>query len=329
MDTTEFMLHLAKQLVDERKVAESTANAYIKTLYQMNEKKPFKNLTFLKNTEGVDKLISEYAETTQRAILATIVSVLSLYKEKATFKRVYNHYYDKMMEKSKEVRATEGTNEKTEKQKENWLPWEEIEKRKGEVVEDVSKFCNGKAVNASQFEKLLQYVVLSLYTEIQPRRNQDYLDMYVVKKYNEKMPTDKNYLDLATNKFIYNKYKTAKKYGTQTQDIPETLLAVIHLFLKFHPLWKGVVKRQNNPIKFLVGADGSPLTAVNAITRILNRVFHKKIGSSMLRHIYLSDKYKDINEEMKKDAEAMGHSVREQKEYIKKDTDTTNTIHHV
>jgi hypothetical protein len=49
----------------------------------------------------------------------------------------------------------------------------------------------------------------------------------------------------------------------------------------------------------------------------------------MLRHIYLSDKYKDINEEMKKDAEAMGHSVREQKEYIKKDTDTTNTIHHV
>jgi hypothetical protein len=39
----------------------------------------------------------------------------------------------------------------------------------------------------------------------------------------------------------------------------------------------------------------------------------------MLRHIYLSDKYKDQNEEMKKDAEAMGHSLDLQRAYIKKD----------
>jgi hypothetical protein len=61
------------------------------------------------------------------------------------------------------------------------------------------------------------------------------------------------------------------------------------------------------------------MVAVNAITRVLNRVFGKKIGSSMLRHIYLSDKYKDQNEEMKKDAEAMGHSLDLQRAYIKKD----------
>ena len=66
---------------------------------------------------------------------------------------------------------------------------------------------------------------------------------------------------------------------------------------------------------FLVNADGSPLAAVNAITRILNKTLGKKVGSSMLRHIFLSSKY-DITE-MNKDANAMAHSVEEQKRYLK------------
>lgn len=315
------MLQLAKSLMDERKVAESTANAYIKSLYQLNEKKPFKNLTFLKNTEGVDKIISGYAETTQRALLATIVSVLSLFKDKATFKRVYKHYYDNMMEKSKAVRETEGKNEKTEKQKENWLSWKTIEERRKDLADEVEKFSKKKTITPAQFETLTQCVVLSLYTDVQPRRNQDYLDMYIVKAWNDKMPADKNYLDIKGKKFVFNKYKTAKKYGTQTMEIPDSLWVCISNFLKHHPLWKGDAKRKAAPVKFLVGPDGSPTTAVNAITRILNRIFGKRVGSSMLRHIYISDKYGDLIEEQKADAEAMGHSTAVQRDYYKKDED--------
>jgi hypothetical protein len=54
------------------------------------------------------------------------------------------------------------------------------------------------------------------------------------------------------------------------------------------------------------------LTAVNSITRILNKIFGKKVGSSMLRHIFLSDKYGEVKGEMADDAKAMGHSVDEQ-----------------
>jgi integrase len=138
--------------------------------------------------------------------------------------------------------------------------------------------------------------------------------MYVVKKWNEKMPTDKNYLDLATQQFIFNKFKTQKTYGQQKIAIPAELMRVIQLYLKHHPLVKGN-KTKTTEFKFLVFPDGSPLTAVNAITRILNRVFGKKIGSSMLRHIFLSSKY-DIDE-METDATAMGHSVEEQKKYLR------------
>ena len=84
---------------------------------------------------------------------------------------------------------------------------------------------------------------------------------------------------------------------------------MISEYLKFHPL------KKNATFKFLVSSDGTPITAVNAITRILNKIFEKRVGSSMLRHIFLSTKY-DIKE-MEKDANAMGHSVEEQKKYMK------------
>lgn len=323
METTEFMLQLGKQLMDTRKVAESTANAYIKSLYALNGKKSFKNISFLKNVDEIEKRISEYAESTQRALLATIVSVLGLYKDKPTFKKPYQHYYDKMMERSKEARAAAETNgnEKTEKQKENWVSWEDIEKRKTEIAEEVAKFAGKKTIDTAQYDRLLQYIVLCLYTEVQPRRNDDYLSMYIVKKWNEKMPTDKNYLDVAGKRFIYNKYKTAKKWGQQTIDIPESLSKALDIYFKFHPLWKGMAKRKSDPVKFLVAYDGTPLTAVNAITRLLNKVFGKKVGSSMIRHIYISDKYKNVMEEMKEDSLAMGHSVSQQRDYYRKDDD--------
>ena len=337
METTEFMLHLAKQLVEERKIAESTANAYVRTLYQLNNKTPYKNLTFLKNTESVTKILEGYAESTRRAVLGAVVGVLLLFKDKPTFKKIFTFYHDLMTAKNKTAREEEAKapNTKTDKQKENWLSWEDITKHRAEIVEDVSKFANNKTITAPQYDRLLQSLVLALYTEIQPRRNQDYLDMYVVKKYNDKMPTDKNYFDLATSKFVFCRYKTAKKYGVQTAEIPHDLLAELHLFLKFHPLWKGVAKRKADPVKLLVSHDGTPLTAVNAITRILNRIFGKKIGSSMLRHIYISDKYKEadaIDQERKKDADAMGHSVDVQKGvYFKREGEegSGNTIHHV
>jgi Mn-dependent DtxR family transcriptional regulator len=39
----------------------------------------------------------------------------------------------------------------------------------------------------------------------------------------------------------------------------------------------------------------------------------------MLRHVYLSDKYKLDMDEMKKDADAMGHNLSTQRDYIKTD----------
>jgi integrase len=264
---------------------------------------------FLKKKEDIDAKISQYADSTQKTFYAAIVSILTSYKDKASYKATYKHYYDKMMGKAKEVKEA-ANGDKTEKQKENWLEWKDVVEKRDSLLKEVSAFVNNKTLSSGEYDKLLQLLVLCLYVCMAPRRNQDYLDMYIVKKHDEKMPKDSNYLDLDSKKFIFNKYKTAKKYGEQSVSIPDDLMHTINMYLKHNTLYKGV--KGKLPVPFLVSSKGEALGAANSITRILNKVFNKKLGSSMLRHIFLTDKYGDVKEDMAADAEAMGHSVDEQ-----------------
>ena len=159
-------------------------------------------------------------------------------------------------------------------------------------------------------------MVLALYVHNPPRRNKDYQLMNIVKKYNDKYDNDVNYLSYDENKFIFNNYKTSKKYGRQILDINDELKECIDFYLKYHPKVKGkITKTLNTP--FLVSHTGNPLVQTNSMTKLLNKVFGKKISSSALRHIFLTDKYKGVVDEMKEDALMMGHSTGQQKDYIK------------
>jgi integrase len=317
---SEFMLQLSKDLIEQKKITESSASLYINHLWTLNNKQPFNNLSFLKNTNAIDELLKKYKDNSKKTMLSAIVSILSLYKDKPSYKKVYDHYYNLMMNKATEMKET-NINEKSKTQDVNWITWDEVLTAKKTIKEIVDSFSNQKLITPQQFEILLAYVVLSLYTDIPPRRNQDYIDMYFVPNLKDiKTDENVNYLDWTNKKLVFNHYKTSKKYGQQNIEIGnnQELIEAITKYLKYHPLnpspsLKKIPK--NTHFKFLVYSDGSPLTAVNAITRILNKIFNKKIGSSMLRHIYLSSKY-DISS-MKNDATMMGHSLNEQRQYLK------------
>lgn len=307
---TEFAMALHKELVTEKKVAESTADAYLKTLTILNGKKPFKNLSFLKKTNEIEEKLKDYAESTKRAILATIVSVLSLHTETPPKKRLHEFYREKMMGKVEEAKKEEAANEgkKTTKQSENWMTWEEVNEKKEALRKEVEASKKKKTLTEDEYGHLLSFLILSLYTDTQPRRNQDYTEMVVVKSWKEGMPTENNYYDIKGKRFIFHKYKTAKTYGQQIVELPESLSTLLTYYIKRHPL----AKEMKTDYPLLVAATGTPLTAVNAITRILNRIFGKKVGSSMLRHIFVTEKYGGTKVEMEKDATAMAHSVAEQ-----------------
>lgn len=315
MRVNDFMLNLHKRFMDEKDVVEATATKYIKNLYLLNNKAPFTNLAFLKKVSDINDRIQPYATSTKKGLVISIVAGLSFEKNKPSYKRTYQYWNEKLHELQLELDGKKG--EMSLKQEKNWEKWEYVEEKRNELEEEVKKFCGNKLITRKQYNRLLQYVVLSLYTCIAPRRNKDYQEAFVIKKYTDKKDNTKNYYDYENKTFVFNVYKTSKKYGQQKIDISnnEKLVYAIECYLKHHPLKKKRMSR-NTEFRFLVNSDGSPLPSVNSMTRILNRALEKNIGSSMLRHIYLTSKYKDVNKQMEKDASNMAHSIGEQKNYI-------------
>ena len=121
---TPFMIALHKELKDKREIADITASQYIRTLYSLNSELPFKNLAWLKNTASVELRLENYAESSQKTMLATIVSTLSLNKT-SSYKKIFAYWYNRMMEKSNEARNVDSS-VKTPKQEKNWLSWDVI-----------------------------------------------------------------------------------------------------------------------------------------------------------------------------------------------------------
>jgi integrase len=314
---TPYMMSLHTELQEKRGIADQTASQYIRSLYSLNNNRPFTNLAWLKNRESVSQRLSEFAESTQKTLLSVIVSALSTVKDKATYKRIYTHYYNEMMSKAKEQNGKD-TSEKTDKQEANWLSWDVVKAHEDRLKDEV-KNLPATDLSVGQWDIALSYGVLSLYTMFDPRRNQDYQFMYVVKSPKQATDQDKNYYVVDAKQFIFNKYKTAKTHGQQVFDVPAPLVAALSLYLTRHPLLRKKVTAKTPAIPLLCHLDGSPLTAVNAITRILNRIFGRRVGSTMLRHIYLSAKF-DV-EEMNETADRMGHTGSVQRTYLKKETD--------
>jgi hypothetical protein len=305
-----FMKRLVDRIETELGVANTTAIQYLQTLYRMNGSKAFKNMGWSKDTEAVEETLKDLAPSTKAVYYRVLASVLSLYKS-------YGKTATYWKKRGDEVQPP-ATDEKTEKQKDNWLSWADVVKVRDGLRSETNPLsigARGRSLDDEDFTKLLEYLLVSLYTYIPPRRNKDYSEMRVVKKYRPSMSDEFNYYDREGRQFIFNTYKTAKRYGQQIEKVPDELVSVLELYLKFHPL------RKLASYPLIVNSLGEELNPVNGITRVLNRVFGKNLGSSMLRHIYLSDKYGSSGKksEMEEDAEKMAHSVGVQQGiYVKK-----------
>ena len=307
----------------EKGLAESSIALYIRSLEKLNGGKPFPSLAFLTKMPAIMEQIRRYKPNTQRSILIAIVSVMNAVKGlPKTVAKWTNKYYEVLKEVKRGVDAAEATGEKTDAQKENWLSWEQVQQKMADAA-DAAMGTTGTSL--SDANKLLDAVVLGLYVYLPPRRNKDYIDMVVSRRV-EDAPADVNVLDLNKSQFVFRNYKTASTYGTQVIDAPKELMTLIDKYLQSRgittaePVAPKKGKKKVAPptlAPFLVQSSGKPFN-VNGITRILNRIFGGKVGSSLLRHIYLTGKYGKILEEQKKDAEAMANSVDIQnKTYIK------------
>jgi len=107
---------------------------------------------------------------------------------------------------------------------------------------------------------------------------------------------------------IIIKHKVKGKYNTVVVPIEEDLMMVIELYFNNHPE-KSKLKNKNYDVHFLKNFYNEPIEKSQEITRILNKIFGKNIWSSMLRNMYLSNKYGDMVDELKSDTKDMGTSI--------------------
>jgi hypothetical protein len=279
----------------------------------LNDNQPIKSLTFLKNMDQITEKLEKYKPNTRRSYYIAIVSFLRCLKEIAPKKvgKLYDKYYAILEVLNKELKDN---SELKPKEKENWVTPEEISKIYDNLALIIPIAEKKKKLTNLQWKDLQKLLVLSLYTKTPPRRNKDYQQMYVTKNGNKELLTKANILNLKNRQFQFSQYKTAGSYNVQTMDINDEIWAVLQLYLKHHP------SKGKEPYKLLVDAENNPLENNNDMTRILYKIFGKKVGSSMLRKVYLTSKYGNIVDQLEADVEAMGTSTETaQNNYIKKD----------
>lgn len=285
------MKTLASDLKEKKNLSTTTIGNYVRSLKIANCKQNFDSLDFLKKKKKVEECLQPYKEGSKKAIITAICSVLNFYKKET----LHKYYYDKLIAFTKPE-----LHEKSEAQKENWMEWSDVLKIKDDLKN-----------KADTHENRLKYMVMCMYTEIEPRRVLDYVAMHVVPKLKTDLSTLNNYIALKENVFVFNRYKTQGKYGQQKITVPTELRKSIDEYLETHPL-----KDESN-YPFLVTREGNAFKGSSSITMMLNRVFKKKISASMLRHIYISHKFGSELKERERVANNMAHSMSQQKEYIK------------
>lgn len=215
-------------------------------------------------------------------------------------------YRDQMLEDIEAYNKEQHKQEMNEKQSDSWVDTDEIKKLLSVLEKEVKLLYKKESLSMSDLQTIQNYIIICLLggVYIPPRRSKDFVE-FKLKNINKN--TD-NYI--YKNKLIFNSYKTAKTYGQQEVEAPETLLKILKKWAKV------------NPTDFLLFDSNKNQLSNVKLNQRLNKLFgNKKVGVNQLRHTFLTDKYQatiDTNNEMAKDMQKMGSSKIQEPIYIKK-----------
>jgi hypothetical protein len=274
---------------------------YLIKLRILNNNNPFDNLAFLKQKMAIKQKLQDIKnDNTRKSYVASIVAILNRQKGKAW--EDLNKYYKAIFLKERSIFAEKKPSEKSEAQEKNWLTWDEVMAIFNKLKEKADEVEKKPRLSNADRKTMEHYMILALYVLQPPRRN-DWYYMVLGKGDDDK----KNYVDMKGGKYYFNNFKTAKS-GKEVIDIPEEILPCLKSYISKMNLTEG---------DYLLFPDDENRSNSNRMTKSLNSIMGKKVGASMLRHIYLSHKYGKVMKDQEEDANFMAHSVAMQKDYVK------------
>jgi len=251
---------------------------------------------FDKNKNNILQSIKDKPVNSQKTILSALY-LLTKDKEFQTH----------MLNKCKIVNNQYKTQQKTSKEQDNWLSSNEIKVIYDKHLDKVKTLFRLKVIDENHYPIFIQYFLLACLTGfggIEPRRLLDY-SLMKIRNYNKE--TDNYYYK---GKFYFNVYKTSQQKGLKVIVVPKLLNGYIKKWININPT-----------DYFLFSKVMKPLSS-SQMTKTLNKIFFpKQISIDILRHIYLTEMYKNTPalQQMEETASNMGHSVITALQYAKKD----------
>ena len=278
------------------KLAINTVKSYISILKSMYEMVYPDDTTIeidkYQNTEKfLDYLMENFDPSVRKAYLSTLVVL--------TENEIYR---TQMMADVAWVREMQSDNQMTQKQQENQVTKKEIDALLRVLKQDVKLIYKNKSYTPTNLLTIQNYVLLNLFSKIEPRRSKDYW-MFKIRNIDEKID---NYLD--GDEFVFNSYKTQSTYGTQRIKVPSTLLRMIKKYI-------AVIPESIDYLFFTVS--GKPMNST-LLNQRFNSIFGgRHVSVNSLRHAFLSEKYQSYID-LKDSFHKMGSSMLNADTYIQR-----------
>ena len=300
------MEQLREKINADRKVKPITIDGYLRNIRMLANATTGQdfdgNIDFLKDITAIKLELKNKPLSTQKTYLASISVVGGV---GGLDEAVLSKYRTTLAATKDAYRENLAGRNKNEREADNWVDLKDLEKILKSLGRNVRERNIGKKEDLTKkdFKLLQQFVIASLYLlDNEPRRN-IYSSMKIISDPKD-VEAGKNYLYVkGRNKkyFIINQQKS-KKFRGKTQNIliNSKLNKVLNIWLKY-----------NKSGNLLLDSLGKQMNG-NQLTKALNVIFEdtgKKISSSMLRKIWLSDTYGETLTKMEESANAMGHST--------------------
>ena len=256
----------------------------------------------------------------QRNLIGTGLVALGILADKKN-QDIWIKYLKELNQQKAELMKS---GELTAKQKSAWIDWKSIVKLRKMVNRRVNLTkLYDRPFNRKDFLVLQRLLILSLLTMLPGIARLDYATIRIIskKKFDQLAnQTAENYLVTGRQqKIIFQKYKTFKTYGVVNIPIAKYSRPLQRL-LQRHVRYL----RENFPENDCLFLNQN-LTCMsrNSLTKFLQRLFKeffkKNVSVTMLRHIFLTNKYdKKQLEEQAETSKFMMHSPSMMKDYVKK-----------
>ena len=292
---------MEEQIVDTLKdkrpnLHQKSIKTYVSLLKNIMKNMKYENLEDLnKNPKDVIEFLKEKYENING--IKTRLSALFVITQN-------KEYHTDMMDNITKYNEEVSKQEKNNKQKENWLSTEEIQKIYDDLEIKTKPLWKKKDLTTKELLHIQDFVILSLFTLIPPRRSLDYIEF----KINNINTNKDNYIK--GNSLVFNTFKTSKQKGTQKINIPKELKNILTKYIKLI----------SDKSDYLIFNNKFKQLSTPNFTLRLNKIFgNKKVSVNMIRHIYLSEKHSDNLKDMKQDFADMGSSLQQSNVYIKND----------